>query len=229
MKSWLRYQGDGTKKGSLANKWRQKRMKLFEDFFYEKFQEKIKNKEIIKIIDIGGTYRYWKALGFKYIDNVDITLVNISKISLPDTDLNIHAMVGDATNLKDINDDEFDLVFSNSCIEHVGGKVAQQKMAKEVKRVGKHYYIQTPNKYFFMEPHFLFPFFQFLPFSIKVFLISHFQLGYRPKGKTKEETLAIAREIDLMSYKDLKQLFPKAMIVHEKVFCGFTKSFMVFE
>lgn len=50
---------------------------------------------------------------------------------------------------------EFDLVFSNSVIEHVGGFQDQMKAANEIRRVGKNYFIQTPNKYFlFRRPTF---------------------------------------------------------------------------
>ena len=61
-------------------------------------------------------------------------------------------------------DKSFDAVFSNSVIEHVGTFEDQKMMANEVIRVTNFYFIQTPNLYFPIEPHFLVPFFQFSSF-----------------------------------------------------------------
>ena len=122
-----------------------------------------------------------------------------------------------------MEDKSFDLVFSNSVIEHLFTKENQQKMANEVIRVGKNYFIQTPNKYFFIEPHWVFPLFQFLPFSIKVYLTQHFNLGHIPKSKTKVAALAQVNEIRLISKKELKELFIHSEIYTE-YFMGLGKS-----
>lgn len=57
--------------------------------------------------------------------------------------------------MKQFQDNEFDAVFSNSVIEHVGDYEAQRQMANEIMRVGKRYFVQTPNFYFPIEPHIL--------------------------------------------------------------------------
>jgi SAM-dependent methyltransferase len=48
---------------------------------------------------------------------------------------------------------EFDWVFSNAVIEHVGGFADQIRFLNEMLRVGKHVFFTTPNKYFPMESH----------------------------------------------------------------------------
>lgn len=78
--------------------------------------------------------------------------------------------------------EEFDVVFSNSVIEHLGEYPQQRRMADEVRRAGKRYFLQTPNRYFPLEPHFFFPFFQFLPVSVRVWLLSRFHLGWHKRG-----------------------------------------------
>lgn len=227
----IKYQANANNANGMANKARKKRQLIVEKFFYETFKSKIEKGEKVKTLDIGGTYQYWKAMEFKYFNAMDITLANI--IEMPALELgsdmnNIHAIKADAIDLNNIKDKEFDFVFSNSCIEHVGGMPEQQQMANEVKRVGSHYYLQTPNRFFPIEPHFLFPLFQFFPLQFKAFLICHFQMGFMQKGKTKREAREIGNEIKLLSYGDLKKLFPKASIKREKMF-GLTKSFMLFE
>ena len=121
----------------------------------------------------------------------------------------------------------FDLVFSNSVIEHLFTKENQQKMANEVIRVGKNYFIQTPNKYFLIEPHWVFPLFQFLPFSLKVYLTQHFNLGHIPKSESKELAINQVNEIILISKKELKELFTHSEIYTE-YFLGLGKSYTAY-
>jgi hypothetical protein len=51
-------------------------------------------------------------------------------------------------------------------------------MAEEVRRVGQHYFLQTPNRYFPIEPHFVFLFFQFLLRVLQTALVRHLSLGW---------------------------------------------------
>lgn len=50
-------------------------------------------------------------------------------------------------------DNEFDWVFSNAVIEHVGDDNAQVQFVNEMIRVGKQVFFTTPNKYFPVESH----------------------------------------------------------------------------
>src|SRR5690606_4827652 len=110
----------------------------------------------------------------------------------------------------------------NSVIEHLYTQENQVRMADEVQRVGKNYYIQTPNKYFFIEPHYLLPFFQFLPKKAKVFVLSKTKLSRGTKIST-EEAKDQAEQIILVSKKNMKTLFPGSEIYNEKIL-GMTKS-----
>lgn len=179
------------------------------------------------VLDIGGTFEFWKVMEFGRLDTADITLLNLKECQIPENYGNITSVVGDATNLKEYGDQQFRLAFSNSVIEHVGDFEAQKRMAKEMVRVGKHCYLQTPNRYFPIEPHFLFPFFQFLPISIRTFLVKHWQLGNMPKGESRMEALNIAKSVRLLNKKELESLFPNVTIRKEKI--GFlTKSFYLY-
>ena len=147
---------------SLVNSFRNKRFKFFE-FLLDTLK-----KDHIRILDIGGTESYWVNRNFHKRKDVEITLVNLrpAVCHYP----NFHNVLGNATDLSRFGDKEFDIVFSNSLIEHLYTFENQMHMAQEVRRLGRCYYIQTPNKYFFFEPHYRFPFFQFLPKSLKMFI-----------------------------------------------------------
>ena len=57
----------------------------------------------------------------------------------------------------------FDVVFSNSVIEHLTTRERQQQFANEVTRVGKRFCVHTPNRWFPVETHLLTPFVHYLP------------------------------------------------------------------
>ncbi|MFI5218022.1 MAG: methyltransferase domain-containing protein [Bacteroidia bacterium] len=151
-----------------------------------------------------------------------ITLVNLieERVSHP----NISSMIGDGTTLSQFHDNSFDVAFSNSVIEHLTTFANQVKMANEMKRLGKYFYVQTPNKYFFIEPHFILPFFQFYPRWLKVFVLTKTKLS-RGKKRIRERAEKYIDEIRLLSLSDMKSLFPGAEIYYEK-FGFFTKSFV---
>lgn len=75
----------------------------------------------------------------------------------------VQPLAGDATDLREFGDSSFDVVFSNSVIEHLFTFENQRRMAREVQRVGKAFWVQTPNFWFPMEPHFHVPGWQWMP------------------------------------------------------------------
>lgn len=213
---FLQKYADNTKKDSIVNKWRRKRFAVF----YELIRDIPKP---VKILDAGGTENFWVQMGIDSGD-VDITLLNTEPIST--TLKNISYIKGDARDLSRFGDNEFDVVFSNSVIEHVGRFDEQKKMADEITRTGKKYYVQTPNYYFLVEPHFLFPLFQFLPRGVQRFLVMKFRMGWFEKCKTKKQADEIIDSIHLLSEEQVRKLFPEGKIVKEKLF-GLTKSFLI--
>ena len=92
-------------------------------------------------------------------------------------------------------------------------------MANEVQRVGKNYFIQTPNYYFPIEPHFVFPFFQYLPKSLQVKLITNFSFGHFNKFENEDLAIKKVEEISLLTLKQMKELFPKCSIYIDKFIC----------
>lgn len=203
--------------GSLADRLRKKRFKLFLELIETMPRP-------VKIIDVGGTALFWERMGFTGQKEINITLLNIrtDSIELP----GFIMVAGDARQLKQFGDKEFDIAFSNSVIEHVGGFEDQKLMAGEMQRIGKKIFLQTPNRYFPVEPHFLFPFFQFLPLWLKVKLLMNFNLGWYERVRDEKKAVEICQSIRLMTKSELRKLFPGANIYEEKYF-GFIKSYIV--
>ena len=124
----------------------------------------------------------------------------------------------------------FDIVHSNSLIEHVNTLGKQKNIADEIIRIGKNYFVQTPNYYFPVEPHFLFIGFQWLPIKTRAFLLRNFRLtlGRRKKIKNYSKSLEVADSIRLLKKKEFRSLFPGAKIYIEKFFM-LEKSFVVYQ
>jgi ubiquinone/menaquinone biosynthesis C-methylase UbiE len=177
----------------------------------------------VTILDIGGTSTFWERMGLTGDEDVRITVLNLYQ-EKNEFD-NMKSVVGDGRDLKDFKNKEFDIVFSNSVIEHLGNYGDQKRMAREIERVGKNYFVQTPSCYTPVEPHFFFPLFQFLPDHMKILLVSNFNLGYFKKTKNKNKAKDIVRSIRLLRKKEVKQLFPGSQI-HSEKFLGFTISYL---
>jgi hypothetical protein len=105
-------------------------------------------------------------------------------------------------------DKAFDIVFSNAVIEHILGPGRQRQFAEEVMRVGKSWFVTTPNYWYPFESHYHLPFIQFLPESLQRAYNS--LLGtHIPKGRTQE--------LALLSARGLQKLFPTSRIQKVRV------------
>jgi hypothetical protein len=160
-----------------------------------------------RILDVGGTRIFWSGIP------AQVTTVNLDPSNAD--------QVADARRLP-FADRSFDIVFSNSLIEHVGTYEDQIACAREIARVGFRYYVQTPNQRFPIEPHFLAPFIHWFPLSWRRRLIrlTPWAILTRPDRETIEQFLSTTR---MLTAQEMKALFPDAEIGCER-FCGLTKS-----
>ena len=186
------------------------------------FLERLKPELSWKVLDVGGTWPTWK---FEGLERFRVTLLNLKPVKLPEhVSDRLVAVGGDATALE-YGDGEFDLIFSNSVIEHVGTWENQKKFAKEVMRVGRNLWVQTPAREFFFEPHYLTPFIHWLPREHRGKFVRWFTvwgLGWRP---TPEEVADRVAEIRLIDRAEMEELFEGCEILEEK-FMGMTKSYI---
>jgi hypothetical protein len=129
----------------------------------------------------------------------------------------ITARTGNACDLADIPDLAYDVVFSNSVIEHLGSLENQQRMASEARRVGRRYYIPTPSRTFPLEPHYLFPLAQFLPRSVGIQIGAHWKFGSYCTPGDLTAAARVADEIRLLSLREMRDLFPGATLHLERL------------
>jgi hypothetical protein len=201
---------------SLGAKFRANRLRKFEKLYFRNF----KIEKPVSILDVGGTDYFWKKSQIPNIPGVRITLLNLH--SEKTTHPHIISMIGDATDMSEFADKKFDLVFSNSVIEHLYNFENQRKMADEIKRVGRKYFIQTPNKYFPIEAHYAIPFAQYLPKILVYFLLTRTKISRFRRWEQKAAQQYLD-EIRLLNASEMKVLFPDSKLLRERVL-GLTKS-----
>jgi hypothetical protein len=201
---------------SLGYKFRTKRLQEFEKMFFSHFS----GLEKIEILDVGGTSYFWQDSNLLSHPGLRITLLNLYPVETSHPA--IHAVQGDATDMREFEKGSFDLVFSNSVIEHLYTLELQQKMASEILRVGKSYFIQTPNVYFPIEAHYALPFAQYYPNAFLHFILTKTKLS-RLKKWSSDEASQYIEEIRLLNTQEMKALFPGGSLLMEKVL-GLTKS-----
>jgi ubiquinone/menaquinone biosynthesis C-methylase UbiE len=168
----------------------------------------------IRILDIGGTASYWRALAPLWSDrSCDITIVNLESETADDGDLHIRA--GDACALE-YADNSFDVVHSNSVIEHVGHWEAMTRMADEVRRLAPRYFLQTPNFWFPVEPHYRRLFFHWYPEIVRARMLASRRHGFR-KATDLGDAMRNIQTVNLLGRTELGTLFPDAEIVRERI------------
>jgi len=175
------------------------------------------------VIDLGGRAMMWS--GCTFAERTTILNVEPPPDNLPQK---FTYILGDGRN-SGLPDRGFDLAFSNSVIEHVGGFGDQKRFADEMLRLGRRIYCQTPNKWFPVEPHFLGLCVHWLPKKwfnhfVDRYLTLH-GWRYRP---TPDASAALINSIRLLTRADLQQLFPSCHIRTER-FAGLPKSFVVWK
>ena len=214
---WL---ADNRRDDSLAARMRRRRFALFNGYL-------ARLPRPLTVLDVGGTVAFWRRMGIEGAD-YRVVILNLPEALAAEaepTEANLSREAGDATALEGFEAGAFDVLFSNSVIEHVGDWAAQQRMADEVRRVARAYFVQTPARSFPIEPHFHVPLFQFMPVALRVALVRRFALGWYPRLPEKGEAEELVRSIRLLTGPEMARLFPGATL-HRERFLGLTKSFI---
>jgi hypothetical protein len=173
------------------------------------------------VLDVGGSAFNWEIAGA----SARITLLNL--VSSAETRALAHryTLVSASGTQLPYRDGAFDVVFSNSVIEHLGSLERQQAFANEVARVGRGIFVQTPARGFFLEPHLLTPFVHHLPRAWQRRLLRRFTLWGWLARPTPEAVDRFVADTRLLDGREMRALFPDCEIRRER-FLGMTKSYL---
>lgn len=210
--------------------WRSKRMLLFEEMIDPQQQD--------VLLDVGGHPSTWvnRPQITKRID-----CLNLHRIQWPTeteseylpnptdaaNEYRITTIPGDGCALN-YSDESYDILFSNSVIEHVGGWEQQRAFASEARRVGKKIWVQTPAFECPLEPHFLAPFVHWLPVAIRRLVTRWFTpWGWfnRPSQAITDRTIEHTR---LLTKRQMQELFPDCKILTESLIWFIPKSYIAY-
>jgi hypothetical protein len=197
------------------------------------FIERLQPSATDEIIDLGGGKGGYLAGILPYRGNVTIADVDPAVLNVASETYGFNTVCLDGADTFPIADGEYDVVFCSSVIEHITGprevifdildskqfaasaRTAQANFAAEIRRIGKRYFVQTPYKYFPVEPHSFLPFFiVWLPRRWQIKLLAFFGRHW---------IKSVQADFRLLTIKDMHELFPDAEILLEH-YCGFVKS-----
>jgi hypothetical protein len=201
---------DGSRSGSVARGARARRAaKLLQTF---------PDLADMNVLDLGGEPPFWRNFEVR---PASVTVLNL--LSFEKAEPWLDAYVGDACEPPaEVAARRYDLVVSNSVIEHVGGHFNRQRFADVVHRASDKHWVQTPYRYFPVEPHWVFPAMQFLPLRIRAEVTRRWPLS-PGRADNLPEAIANAASVELLSLTEMRAYFPTSDLWYER-FGGLVKS-----
>lgn len=178
-----------------------------------------------RIIDLGGEAGYWRLFdrGMLADCGVHITLVNPGGVDDVWDEALFTVVDGDACGLPQYADGAFDLVHSNSVVEHVGDWERVEAFARECRRLAPRYYVQTPYFWFPIEPHFSAPFFHWRSEQWRAKALMKRRHGFVEKAADMGQAMRAVQHARLLDKAQFRFLYPDAGHHDERVL-GLTKS-----
>jgi hypothetical protein len=194
---------DVSSSDSVSTRFRSRRWRLL--------IEQFPNLPDMTVLDLGGTVDSWRLCPAK---PGHLTLLNSFGQDTTDAEV----VVGDACDPPAaLRARRFDLVFSNSVLEHVGGHWRRMRFAETVNALGNHHWLQTPYRYFPIEPHFLCPCLQHLPLAVASRAAVHWPVGnYAGVLDSTEQATQALQDIELLGTTEMRRYFPASTIRYER-------------
>lgn len=182
------------------------------------FRNRMRLNSRLRVLDLGGTPPVWRFVR----EPLNITIVNLpgeTGAEMP-SHHELRFVEGDACELSEFDDQSFDLVFSNSVIEHVGDEERQAAFAREVQRLGTTYWVQTPSMWFPIEAHTGMPLWWFYPEQARRYFITR----WRRKLPEWADAMAATR---VLTRERMLELFPHCTLYVESI-GGIPKSYTAY-
>jgi hypothetical protein len=177
----------------------------------------------MSVIDLGGRILTWQLLTVRpeHVDVVNLQPLRVDMPEWAEFDLcDVCALPAHIARRR------YDLVFANSVIEHVGGHERRKRFADAVHQLSDSHWVQTPWRYFPIEPHWMAPGMQFLPVAVRAQMAVHWPLS-NDRGKPRETAVGKVLGVDLLDRTQLRYYFPDSLIRTETVF-GIPKSLIAY-
>lgn len=189
---------------------------------WTEFRRRFRDIEEMRVIDLGGTPRSWQMAPVRPLEVICVNTDPGEAVSVDDPP--VRSVVGDACDLPaGLRVERFDLVYSNSVLEHVGGHWRRAAFAEAVRALSERHWVQTPYRYFPLEPHFLFPALQHLPVHIRAGVVRRWPFGHYGAVNRRDDAVASVLAVELLSVADMEHYFPDSELERERV-AGLTKS-----
>jgi hypothetical protein len=190
---------------------------------WELFQRLFPDVASWHVLDLGGTTEWWHRAPLR---PASVTVLNLLEPGEASEEW-LRPVTGDACAAGEVLhaagvSTAYDLVFSNSLMEHVGGHASRLALAAQVRSLAPRHWVQTPYRYFPIEPHWLFPGLQFIPTAARAPLAAWWPLAHS-KPADRHEAMSEVQWTELIGIAELRAYFPGSEIHREKV-AGLTKS-----
>lgn len=190
--------------GSVGERSRQRRWGVFQQLFPD--------VGALRIVDLGGRADSWMRAPVR---PRSVVVVNVEPLDDPGVPW-LSTVQADACALTPEQlGGPVDLVFSNSLLEHVGGYRKRRELAGVVHRLAPRHWVQTPYRYFPLEPHWLFPGMQFLPVPARALVARTWPFTHT--AATPERAIEAVLSTELVGTTEVRHLFPGSTIVRERV------------
>lgn len=170
---------------------------------FKGFMETMKPGEQTTILDVGVTpdrtlpeSNYFEKL---YPYKNKLTATSIEDVSFLEQEYPGLTFVRTGGERLPFADQHFDIVFCSAVLEHVGNRNEQERFVRELLRVGKRFFLTTPNRSFPVEFHTFLPFVHWLPQPAHQAILR--RLGLEFWAKTEN--------LNLLSPATIRSLFPE--------------------